>query len=202
LNLYQNLQYLSYDKYISGKIHPILKVNCNSSRDVNRIPTKLKLITRTYILQCNRAKFRRGEINKICLLCGDEEETLEHFILYCPMLVSIRNPVIDDIVEALHIQSKITFGTLSVNEQLSLILDCSYLVKCHRNIERISNVEFNTRRLLHNLYSARHRMILNIKWTGVAMVESQHWFLITERYHNVRCWSSCDSDEHYTDNVL
>ena len=79
------------------------------------------------------------------------------------MLVSIRNPVIDDIVEALHIQSKITFGTLSVNEQLSLILDCSYLVKCHRNIERISNVEFNTRRLLHNLYSARHRMILNIK---------------------------------------
>ena len=79
------------------------------------------------------------------------------------MLVSIRNPVIDDIVEALHIQCKITFGTLSVNEQLSLILDCSYLVKCNRNIERISNVEFHTRRLLHNLYSARHKMILNIK---------------------------------------
>jgi hypothetical protein len=156
LNLYQNLQYLSYDKYIPGKIHPILKVNCNSSRDVNRIPTKLKLITGTYILQSNRAEFRRGEINKICLLCGDEEETLEHFILYCPMLVSIRNPVIDDIVEALHIQCKITFDTLSVNEQLSLILDCSYLVKCHRNIERISNVEFHTRRLLHNLHSVRH----------------------------------------------
>ena len=25
----------------------------------------------------------------------------------------------------------------------------------------------------------------------------ENWFLITERYHNVRCWSSCDSDEHY-----
>ena len=48
LNLYQNLQYLSFDKYIPGKIHPILKVNCYPSRDVHRIPTKLKLITGTY----------------------------------------------------------------------------------------------------------------------------------------------------------
>ena len=78
------------------------------------------------------------------------------------MLASIRNPVIDDIVEALHIQLKITFGTLSVIEQLRLILDCSYLVKCHRNIELMSHVEFHTKRLLHNLHSARHRMILNI----------------------------------------
>jgi hypothetical protein len=44
------------------------------------------------------------ENNKILTeWCGDEE-TLEHFIFDCPMLASIRNPVIDDIVEALHIQ--------------------------------------------------------------------------------------------------
>jgi hypothetical protein len=48
--LYKSLQFLNTEKCYPGKMHPLLSINCKSSRDVNRIPTKLKLLTGTYIL--------------------------------------------------------------------------------------------------------------------------------------------------------
>ena len=42
VKLYKNLQHIATDKYRPGKIHPLLSISCNSSRDVNRIPTKLR----------------------------------------------------------------------------------------------------------------------------------------------------------------
>ena len=76
MKLYKNLQHIATDKYRPGKIHPLLSISCNSSRDVNRIPTKLRTLTGTYILQTNRASFKNGENSSICLLCGSNDETL------------------------------------------------------------------------------------------------------------------------------
>jgi hypothetical protein len=91
--LYKSLQFLNNEKCYPGKIHPLLSINCKSSRDVNRIPTKLKLLTGTYILQNNRAKYKNYTIDPTCLLCDSEAETPAHFILNCPALSSIRNPI-------------------------------------------------------------------------------------------------------------
>lgn len=53
-----------------------------SARENTRIPVKLKIMTGTYILQSNGAKFNGTCINSTCLLCGIALETIEHFILY------------------------------------------------------------------------------------------------------------------------
>ena len=80
--------YINIFTLISYSPKPLL-----SSRDVNRIPTKLKLLTGTYILQNNRAKYKNYTIDPTCLLCDSEAETPAHFILNCPALSSIRNPI-------------------------------------------------------------------------------------------------------------
>ena len=55
---------------------------------------KNKILTGTYILQTNRAKFNQNEINPTCQLCYDAEETLEHFLLKCKGLDTVRNSVV------------------------------------------------------------------------------------------------------------
>jgi hypothetical protein len=73
--------YINIFTLISYSPKPLL-----SSRDVNRIPTKLKLLTGTYILQNNRAKYKNYTIDPTCLLCDSEAETPAHFILNCPAM--------------------------------------------------------------------------------------------------------------------
>jgi len=69
-------------------------------RDIIRIPIRLKIATGTYILQANRASFNRSQLNPICLLCGNGEETLDHFLLICERLDGIRAPsrLVKDII--------------------------------------------------------------------------------------------------------
>jgi hypothetical protein len=67
-------------------------------RDIIRIPIRLKIATGTYILQANRASFNRSQLNPICLLCENGEETLEHFLLTCNCLDGIRAPLVKEII--------------------------------------------------------------------------------------------------------
>ena len=80
--LYSSLNFLS-KIHKPGKCHPAIKPYSKSSRDVNRIPVKTKILTGTYILQTNRSKFNQNEVNPLCLKCEQESETLEHFLIKC-----------------------------------------------------------------------------------------------------------------------
>jgi hypothetical protein len=64
-------------------------------RDIIRIPIRLKIATGMYILQANRASFNRSQLNPIC---GNGEETLDHFLLTCNCLDSIRAPLVKEII--------------------------------------------------------------------------------------------------------
>ena len=44
---------------------------------------KAKLMTGTYVLQSNRAKFNQYSVDPTCLLCGDDAEDMIHFLLKC-----------------------------------------------------------------------------------------------------------------------
>ena len=61
-----------------------------STRDANRIPIKLKVVSGQYILQANRARFNQNQVDTICQLCGEEEENMEHFLLKCTILQAVR----------------------------------------------------------------------------------------------------------------
>ena len=67
-------------------------------RDPNWNKNIVLYCTGTYILQANRASFNRSQLNPICLLCGNSEETLEHFLLTCNCLDGIRAPLVKDII--------------------------------------------------------------------------------------------------------
>ena len=67
VSLYKNLNYLNYKSYTPGKIHPRLKLNGQSARDIIRIPVKLKLMKGSYILQTNSHLFNKSQVSPTCI---------------------------------------------------------------------------------------------------------------------------------------
>ena len=92
-SLYSSLEFLCVDSYWPGKKHhSIQNVGCVS--DVPRVHTKLKLVTGVYVLQINRACFHQNNIDATCQLCHEADETIARFLLDCPVLESVRRPVL------------------------------------------------------------------------------------------------------------
>ena len=65
--LYTSLKYLD-SNYNIGRIHPLLKSQSANIQDIRRIPTRLKIVTGTYILQTNRAIYSKHLISATCNL--------------------------------------------------------------------------------------------------------------------------------------
>ena len=81
-------------KYNIGRIHPLLKSYSTNMQDVSRIPIRLKIVTGTYILQIHRAKYSNGTaVSLLCTLCHKADENLQHFVLSCDALQTIRAPL-------------------------------------------------------------------------------------------------------------
>ncbi|CAC5363684.1 unnamed protein product [Mytilus coruscus] len=92
--IYRNISYLNVEEYHPGKQHPLIYIQTSSSRDINRLPIKLKLVSGTYILQENISKFNQNNVIATCL---QEVEDLPHFLLKCTLLESIRKASLEDI---------------------------------------------------------------------------------------------------------
>ena len=58
---------------------------------------KATLMTGTYVLQSVRAKFSQYSVDPTCLLCGENPEDHEHFLLRCSSLTESRDPFIKTI---------------------------------------------------------------------------------------------------------
>ena len=100
-SLYSSLVFLCVDSYWPGKKHPLIQnVGCVS--DVPRVHTKLKLVTGVYVLQVNRACFNQNSIDATCQLCHQADGTVAHFLLDCPVLESVRRPVLEAICNIVH----------------------------------------------------------------------------------------------------
>ena len=155
--LYSSLRFLNVSGFACGKRHPLLRTLGNI-REVPRISTKLKLVTGTYILQTNRATFNQNCVDPVCLLCHQENETIEHFLLRCPALASLRNPVIDTIVS---VGAGVYSPTNSPISFLQLVLDHSAPtdnLKASDN-EQLQSIEFHCRRLCHILHCERIKLL-------------------------------------------
>ena len=67
--LYKSIDFLNTEIYKPGKQHPLIYIKTVSTRDANRIPIKLKVVSG--ILQANRARFNQNQVDAICQLCGE-----------------------------------------------------------------------------------------------------------------------------------
>ena len=82
---------------------------------------KQRLMTGTYILQSNRAKFNQYSVNPTCLLCGEDPEDLEHFLLKCRALTVTRDPFMEKTICLLN-------DYLGTREQQNITRDLNFLV--------------------------------------------------------------------------
>ena len=62
--------------------------------------------TGTYVLQTNRAAYNQDNYCEArCQLhvhvCGEEDETLSHFLLWCSALEETRHPIMQDVFKAI-----------------------------------------------------------------------------------------------------
>ena len=99
-----------------GKVHPVLQT-------VNIFLTvSLKHMFRSscyvnHILQSVRARFDQFQVSKLCPLCREEGEIMQHFILHCVVLEQTRHSFINAIRELV--------GSVNDKELLRLIPDPS-----------------------------------------------------------------------------
>ena len=158
--LYPSLKYLS-KTYTVGKCHPTVKPYMLSSRDVSRIPVKNKIMTGTFILQSNHAKFNQNDVNPMCHLCHVESETLTHFLLECRILETVRKPILtefkkvfSDVIAEYPDAARYTLVQLLVDCNV-VLQDCPTYV--HTKIATLIDLlHYHSRCLVYVLHTTRY----------------------------------------------
>lgn len=157
-SLYPSLQYLNAEDYVPGKKHWLIQ-HTREVRDITRLKTKLKLVTGSYILQINRACFNQNQVDPTCMICHNDEETTEHFILSCKASAEVRKPMMDRLVVFARnmIQTPIDSETL-----IQLILDSSKVVNvsgCGGYESQLRAFERQSISLCHSLHTERFKRL-------------------------------------------
>ena len=105
----------------------------------------------------------KTETEATCLLCTDKEETMEHFILGCRCLETVRNPVLHGLANELN-ECDIDFWQLNEATKIQIIIDSTTIGKTRKTTSASAQrVELLSRRLIFQLHIARYRRILDQK---------------------------------------
>lgn len=82
-NSKSSLNLMSVNTCKIGQCHPVWKTVRPNPIDVEKAAIKARILTGTYTLQSNRAKFNQHDVDPTCLLCKEGPENRQHFILTC-----------------------------------------------------------------------------------------------------------------------
>ena len=118
---------------------------------------KLKLVTGTYILQMNRSTFNQNEIDPICLICKEEPETVDHFLIRCSALAEGRQPIMDNIIRCAECFMQAPIETEIL---VQLLLDCAGVFSDRRDnhIQSVAkDIEKLAKRLCLTLHTERYK---------------------------------------------
>jgi hypothetical protein len=159
IKYYSTLKYLS-PTYEIGKIHPLAKTNTVNQKDINRIPTRLKLATGNYMLQTMRAAYNQNPIDPTCKLCNQAEETVSHFLICCKTLEYLRAPTVNNIIE----ESSKLFASHCTNPQLDIIQliinPFHYAVNNSLEANICTSIEPLCRQLIYKLHCKRYELLV------------------------------------------
>lgn len=153
-----SLKYLNISHCAIGKVHPTWDSVLPNQRDVYRASIKARLLTGTYILQGNKARFNQNQINPTCLLCNNGDETREHFISTCQKLQSVRDPFLTSMQSAVECHYPDCWADVSSSYQrlTQLILDSTYFTS-YPNLHVV--VEPIARTLIYRLHVKRNALM-------------------------------------------
>ncbi|KAH3802835.1 hypothetical protein DPMN_156525 [Dreissena polymorpha] len=136
----QELSIQSTTKYIQlqsapiGHPHNLWASTDPKQHEVRRAELKARLLTGTYILQSNTARFNRNEVSATCKLCNMGDETREHLLLTCTAHTEVRSEGMKMLQQIIGRQE---FAAICCNRDLLIqtILDCTH-VSLQQHIEK------------------------------------------------------------------
>ena len=144
-----------------GEIHQSLRTLPNDVRTVKRAYPKLRLLTGTYILQENRAKFNQYTIDDTCTLCRANAETRVHFLVECSRFSNLRQGLIQsmrNILMTSNTKSRIDEVLTNQEKATQLILDSSVRARngdLFIDTEMTDCIEKISRNMCYNLHKYR-----------------------------------------------
>lgn len=152
------------ETYTVGQVHPLITTVSSNLKDICKIPTRIKLATKTYVLQENRAKFSRNQETAKCQLCSHGEETMSHFVTVCTALESERG-LVQPIIKQMN-SLQVSLGLDYNIDLLSFIQNPYHVLKNTENIKQrkiinfINNeIEPACRTLIYKLHTKRYMLL-------------------------------------------
>ena len=157
------LKYLNPDCIKVGRVHPHFATVRNNTYDTRRAEVKVRLLTGTYTLQSNRAKFNQFNVSPICKLCCKHPETREHFLILCESFRDVRSVSMNKIRVLFDYSSGIIDILNNTELNTQLLLDAT-----HPDIEGLLQptlrqshlLELYGRELIYNLHVNRTKLLL------------------------------------------
>ena len=159
------MQWLNVQSLKVGRTHQVWKAIPHDVRTVKRAYPKLRLLTGTYILQENRARFNQCTVRDCCLLCGAGAQTRTHFIAGCSRLEHIRVKFIEQLITILSRKKPLNVISevlLDQDKLVDVILDCSVTVVrglLQLDESMVLDIENLSRNLCHSLYQKRSEIL-------------------------------------------
>ena len=162
-----SLKYLNPEAVKIGKVHQMYATVRNNIQDVRRAEIKARLLTGTYTLQSNRAKFNQYNVSPICQLCNKDPETREHFLTCCESLQNIRS-VYHSKIRSLFEPSSDKINSLLDDPArcTQLLLDSSHPdIKntLQPNSTQISELELYSREFIFKIHVKRTKILSELK---------------------------------------
>ncbi|CAG2212967.1 unnamed protein product [Mytilus edulis] len=108
---------------------------CESSTNLKRqqrVPTKIKLLTGTYILQPLRYKIYKEGTKDHCIACDCKEETLEHLLIECEAWNYLRDPILQTIKNLLTTNGNVRVEDLTCEMTIQVLMDITKIQKIYR----------------------------------------------------------------------
>ena len=144
-----------------GTPHPVWTSTHSAFYDIRKSIFKAKLITNVVIFQSNKARFNKYDVNPICPLCSHDIETLQHFLIHCDKLQSVRErwmPLIKEVL--MEAMDENSWSLLQHDEfrMTRLLLDCTNFCVEYPTLKKPrirSQMEFLSRNLCFDLHRAR-----------------------------------------------
>jgi hypothetical protein len=154
-NLYSSLAYLDFNTYKIGVTHPALIGVQSTEWDIQRMATKLRLLTGTYHFQTNRKSFNQYAVDSKCALCLSDTDDVEHMLGNCGSTEHIRrehinklHTILGSILTPREIASKFT----------SLLLNPTLVVHEYDNVD-IAMLETSSRATIYIFHKFRQCML-------------------------------------------
>jgi hypothetical protein len=117
-----SLKYISPDSVKIGEPHHVYSTVRPNTQDIQRAEIKARLLTGTYTLQANRARFNQNDVDGTCKLCNKGIETREHFIASCEALNHCRLAFNNKAATLLELQTD-SIANLDGHTYTQMILD-------------------------------------------------------------------------------